>query len=516
VSAPGIPAAAPSSEAVAAREARAPRGQWRVWLVPASLAVVVLAAGFIYWPSTRSLLTEWFDVPASAYRHGSLIVLVTLWLLVRGAREYESPAETRGSAVLPLAALAATSVAWLIALRAGVQVAHQALLPILIWLAIRVVFGPRIALRSLVPVGLLYSAVPVWHVLVPALQSMTVSVVSTMLRIVAVPAYVTGDFVHIRSGVFHVEDGCAGLHYFIVAATIALLQGELRCDRPVTRGKLIALAAALALVSNWLRVLVIIVAGDLTDMQSYLVRVDHSVFGWAVFAVAMVVFLLVARRMPVGPERAPPAGAGATAPPGAMRAAAVALIAAAVGPAWMMLLPARAAVAPNVAVPDAIAGWKGPAEPCHGRWRPQYGTADLQLQREFTRDGAAVCVFTATYLAQHQDKELIGFSTSPYAPQAEVVSATSREAAGRAINEVQLGNEAGSDRLVWYAYVVGDRELRRGAAAQLSYAVGTLHGAPASSVYAISASCVPDCASARELLTDFLPHVKVGSLARPN
>jgi hypothetical protein len=52
--------------------------------------------------------------------------------------------------------------------------------------------------------------------------------------------------------------------------------------------------------------------------------------------------------------------------------------------------------------------------------------------------------------------------------------------------------------------------MRRGIAAQLSYALGTLHGAPAASVYAISASCVPDCAAAREALTAFLPHVIVG------
>jgi EpsI family protein len=512
VSAPEIPGAASPRAGI---ESRAAQLQWRVWVVPSALVAVVLVTSFLYWPSTHSLLIEWFDVPASAYRHGSLIVLVTLWLLVRGAREDAGPAEKRRASLVPLVALAATSLAWLIALRAGVQVAHQALLPILIWLVIRAIFGAHIALRALVPVGLLYSAVPVWHVLVPALQSMTVSVVSTLLRVVAVPAYVTGDYVHIRSGVFHVEDGCAGLHYFIVAATIAILQGELRGDRLLARGKLLALAAGLALISNWLRVFIIIVAGDLTDMQSYLVRVDHSVFGWIVFAVAMVVFLLISRRMPTEPETEG-APAGATAPPGVLRAAVIAMLAAAIGPAWMLLLPTRAALAQNVSVPATIAGWAGPAEPCHGRWRPQYVSADLQAQREYSRDGAFVCVFTATYLSQHQDKELIGFSTSPYAPQAEVVSAGTREISGRVINEVQLGNEAGSDRLVWYAYVVGERELRRGAAAQLGYALGTLHGAPAASVYAISASCLPDCTSARRLLTDFLPHVTVGAPARPN
>jgi exosortase len=482
--------------------------------VPAALAAIVVLTGLIYWPSTESLLVEWFDVPSSAYRHGSLIVLITMWLLMRDARENPQPVAPGAAMFLPLAGLVVTSVTWLIAVRAGVQVAHQALLPIIVWLNVRIVFGQRIAAQSLVPVGLLYSAIPIWHVFVPALQKMTVSVVSTLLRIVSIPAYVTGDYVHIRSGVFHIEDGCAGLHYFIVAATIAALHGELRGDRRAARLYSLGLAIALALVSNWLRVFIIIVAGDLTDMQHYLVRVDHSRFGWVVFAVAMVVFLVLRRGHPVPdvPREATALAAGAVSAPGTRAVAfASALLASLIGPAWLLIAPVRAAAAPNVAIPAAIEGWAGPAEPCHGRWRPQYATADLHSQLEFTRGAAAVCAYVATYLIQHQDKELIGFSTQAYDPDSEVVSATTREVAGRALNEVQLGNEKSADRIVWYAFAVGESEMRRGVAAQLSYALGTLYGAPAASVYAISASCVPDCATARQLLTEFLPHVKVGT-----
>ena len=485
------------------------RIDWRSWRVPAALAAVVLLTGIVYWPSTQSLWFEWFEVPSSAYRHGSLIVLISLWLLMREAHDDPQALEP-GTSLLPLAFLLATSVAWLIAVRAGVQVAHQALLPIVIWLNVRLVFGSRIAMKALAPVGLLYSAIPVWHVFVPALQAMTVSVVSGLLRIVAIPAYVTGDYVHIRSGVFHIEDGCAGLHYFIVAATIAVLHGELRGDRLGTRLYLFGLAIALALVSNWLRVFTIIVAGDLTEMQHYLVRVDHSVFGWVVFAVAMVVFLLLAGRRPVlapEPREAGDPPARAASSYGMARVAALALVASAVGPAWSLIAPVRPAAAPNVAVPAAIEGWSGPTESCHGRWRPQYETADLQVHREFTRAGTPVCFYSATYLSQHQDKELVGYATQPYGPDSEIVSTEIREVAGRTVNEVQLGNERGADRIVWYAYVVGESEMRRGIAAQLSYALGTLHGAPAASVYAISASCVPDCAIARGALADFLPHV---------
>lgn len=483
------------------------RVEWRSWLAAGVLAGIVLVTAALYWPSTQSLLHEWFEVPSSAYSHGSLVVLLAVWLAIRAVRAQSAPAAPDARPLLWLGLLALLSAAWLIAFRAGIQVLHQALLPVLVWLGVRIVLGRRIALLSAVPIGLLYSAIPVWHAAVPALQAMTVSVVRTLLRVAGIPAYVAGDFVTIRSGVFHVEDGCAGLHYFIVAATIAVIYGELRADGRRVRIWLLALGMALALLSNWLRVFIIIMAGYLTDMQSYLVRVDHSRFGWAVFALAMIVFLLLGRLWPASePRDAAASTAGATR--GVARMLPWAALAAALGPAWALLAPVRAAAAPNVSMPSAIAGWAGPRESCQGRWRPEFPAADMHEQREFSRAGQTVCVYIAGYLSQHQDKELIGYWSSLYSPESEVVSSAVREAAGRTLNEVRLGDERAADRIVWYSYAVGAREMRRGIEAQLSYAFGTLSGAPAAAVFALSARCLPDCAAARRALGEFLPYVR--------
>jgi hypothetical protein len=228
------------------------------------------------------------------------------------------------------------------------------------------------------------------------------------------------------------------------------------------------------------------------------------------------VFVLIARNWRSGDalpdSRAAPAGETvALRPSGALRAAALAVAVAAAGPAWLLLAPARAAGTPNVSIAPTVAGWDGPYEPCRANWHPRYDGADLQAQREFAHHGHAVCAYVATYLSQRQDKELIGYFNLPYARNAEWVSGTARAAAGRVINEVQLGGEAGADRLVWFGYFVGARGMRRGIEAQLAYGVATLAAAPASSVYAISADCVPDCASARRLLGEFLPNIRVGN-----
>ena len=480
------------------------------WTASAAALAIFIGTALIYWPSTQSLFVEWFDTPSSSYTHGPLVVGLVLWLLFRATRGMEFAGARGGELLVCAVAALGLSFTWLIAWRAGIQVAHQALLPVIILVNLALVLGRRPAKASLMPLVILGSAIPVWHLLLPLLQALTVKVVGAMLRIVNVPAYVEGDFVYIRSGVFHVEDGCSGLHYFIVAVTIALLSGELRGDHWRTRGALLALAATLALVSNWIRVLIIIVAGYLTDMQHFLVRVDHGNFGWVVFAVTMFAYVFIVRRWR-HPEPQPgeaPARAGREpSRRGSAVAAAVALVATAGVPLWARTMPVGAAERPNLRLPVAVHGWAGPTESCESGWRPQYATADWQQLQEYRNGHHTVCLYLASYLSQHQGKELIGYLQSIHEPGADVVAARVLEKSGVAINELQLGSRAGVDRLIWYAYAIGDSPVRRGVEAQLKYAIGTLRGPRAASVYAVSAECAPDCATARESLATFLPHV---------
>ncbi len=500
-------------------EARAPAGAAAVaapdadralaaWLTSALLVVVVLGTAGLYWPSTQSLLHEWLEVPTSVYGHGPLLVIVALALIVRAvqaARLAPAPEwDARWWVVLALA-----SVAWLVALRTGIQVAHQLMVPVLIWLAIRTLMGPRIAALSLVPIGLIYSAIPVWHVAIPVLQDLTVLVVRTLLRVVGIAAYAEGDFIYIRGAVFHVEDGCAGLRYFTVGVAVAAVVGALRGDGWRSYFKLIALAVSLTILANWLRVFIVIVAGHLTNMQHYLVRVEHVKFGWLVFALAMLIFLMVVRRWPAAREARPelPPSVARVAPGGVL----LALAALVSGPAWSWLAPVRPAVAVNVSLPETVNGWQAVAEGCRESWQPSFASADRESLREFTGEGGSVCAYVASYLVQRQDKELIGYGSQVYG-SAQVRAVDALEIVGRGVNEMRIAAVAGPERIVWYTYAVGSREMRRGIEAQLRYAVGTLHGSPAASVMALSAVCLPDCDAARERLSRFLPNIQVGDV----
>ena len=63
-------------------------------------------------------------------------------------------------------------------------------------------------------------------------------------------------------------------------------------------------AGALAVLANWIRVLVIVDAGYTTQMRHVLVSRGHYMFGWVLFTTIMVAFVWLLAR----PYRRPASG----------------------------------------------------------------------------------------------------------------------------------------------------------------------------------------------------------------
>src|ERR1700722_6618222 len=264
-----------------------------VWLI---IALVTA----LYWPTAQSYSLLWTDLDSRGYTHGYLIAAMCLALIYMRRNELTGP--TSPPAAGAYVALVLLGLGWLLAYRAGIQSAHQLVFPIILWTAIYAVFGARIGRSCLFAVGFLYFALPIWGIINGALQSLTVAATHLILLLIGLPARFDGNFVEIPEGTFAIEGGCSGLHFMVVGLAIAAYYGELHRDTLRHRTLLVGLAGALALLSNWLRVSVVIEAGHLTNMQSYLVRVSHYGFGWVVFATAMVAFFLLGSRLPAPPD----------------------------------------------------------------------------------------------------------------------------------------------------------------------------------------------------------------------
>ena len=269
----------------------------RLWLIAMLACVVAL----VYWPSSVFLYQRWSDTAATTYTHGWLILLVCVALTIRARRELAA-APTQPAPLAHLA-LAGAILAWLVCYRASIESLEVALLPVIFWLAATAAFGWAVGRLLLFPVAYLYFALPIWYP--TPLQDLTVLAMHGLLTITGPAALFTGDVIHIPNGTFRIEEGCSGLHFMIVGLAVAALYGEQQRDPWRIRAWQLALMAALAVLANWVRVYTVIEAGYLTDMQSYLVRVSHYGFGWAVFAATLVVFFWLVTRF--GPDTVPAA-----------------------------------------------------------------------------------------------------------------------------------------------------------------------------------------------------------------
>jgi exosortase A len=477
------------------------RSESQRWWPVAILLGLFCGAFLLLWPTAQSLVTAWEDIELTTYTHGYLIVAISAWLLFRDRDLFASLADR----ALPLACvpLAMLSLLWLICVRAGIQTGHQVLLPVLLWLAVLATTGLRAARATAFAIGYLYFAIPVWGSLTGILQDTTVAAVDLLLRITGVTAYVQGNVVELAAGTFVIEGGCSGLHFFIVGVALSVLYGEVHRDSWRNRALLVLLAVGLALVTNWLRVYIIILAGYLTDMQHYLVRVEHYRFGWVIFAITMIAFFLIARRLPVAPPRPQSTQADISTPKRSLFAVALALGALAFGPLWNLFMPVRAASLPsaNEMLPRSVASWTGPDDAFDTPWKPVFNGADQQQFGRYSDGARSVEVYVADYATQAQGRELVGYDNSVVGAGAETLSEARDPTSGPAI-DVTIRERDGSHSAIRYFYRVGGLRTDRGTLAQVWYGVSSLVGAPRSSIVAMRAECRPDCAAAQGAFAD--------------
>lgn len=146
--------------------------------------------------------------------------------------------------------------------------------------------------RVIFPAAFLILIVPMWGPLALILQSISVNAVNFMMGFTGIPTYVEGNFVSIPAGVFEIAGGCSGLRYFIVSIAISSLYVFLNMKN--TRNIMLFISVAIigALVTNWIRITLLIIIGDYTDMTSSLMT-DHNNFGWFIFAPFMILLFVL-------------------------------------------------------------------------------------------------------------------------------------------------------------------------------------------------------------------------------
>jgi exosortase len=475
----------------------------RLWML-AVLAIIVSAT---FWPSTAVLLAQWSDFVNITFTHGWLILAVCIWLVARAGPDIRlAPARPWALAQL---VLIAGVLAWMVSFRASIQDLHVTIFPALFWLAAAAAFGWRVARLLIFPVGFFVFALPSWAQLGNPLQELTVLAMRLLLGMTGPAAEIRGDLIHIPNGSFRIEEGCSGLHFMIVGLAVAALHGELRRDSIRLRIAGLVLMAVLALLANWVRVYVIIQAGYLTDMRSYLVSVSHYWFGWGVFAVALVVFFWVANRWPsqMPATRLETEVVSDVARANDVRGFVVAVVLVVALPLISVLVRAVRPPAPLSDVPFVVlsAPWFAAPPGSDSSWWPEFAGADdteyLQVEKPGT---APVEVFRARYRQQRQGAELVGGTSSLLGPQLRWRGEQRQSTPAGIFGETEAADAKEHRSLIWWRYQIGDRSFTRALPCQLWYGLTATLSSPQSSLIALRANCQGDCAGARRQLNELV------------
>ncbi len=488
----------PSSESTPQRPA------WRPLVLLFGLWAAVIAA---YWPSARALDALWRNTSEETYTHGYLILLISLWLVVRERRRLlAAPVRLVPAALIALLLL---SVAWVFAWRASIQELHLLLLPLILWTAILAAFGWRSARILAFPVGYLYFAMPVWSDINGVVQTLSAKMTGALIFLTGLPAFMQGDYVQLPGGAIEIAASCSGLHALIVGLALATLYGKV-ADVPLRRRWLwIAVMGLMSLVVNWIRIFTVITAAVFTDMHSSLVR-SHYWLGWWLFAAAFALFLWwTGRRSQLARDEGVPDAGPVTAETGPSighrTVAVLATIAAlAVLPLASYGLDALHADATPVSIAWSAhpAGWQ--ARPGQaGEWAPRFRRPSAASLRRYTdANGRAVEVFTVAYRVQTQDAKLLSFWNHLLAGRGRF-----REIAERIVSsptgpwrELRVSDASGARSVIWVRYRVGDRRFVEPRLSQLWYGVRALVSPPVSSLTALRSVCAPDCRAAETRL----------------
>lgn len=472
------------------------------------VAAVVGLVALLTTQTIQQIVGELADTKDGLAQAG-LIVLIAAWIVCR-RRRVLSRVPLHQTPLLAIA-LAASSLVWALAQRAGISALAQLCIPVLIWLALAAIYGSKFAGAIGFAVAYLAFALPVWSVLTPVLQSASVHATTLALQLSRIPAYVHGTYFDLPSGTFEIESGCAGLHFFLAGLSLAALIGEVNDEPLRNRLLLLIFGAMLAIVGNWVRIYCVILAGYLTNMQHYLVRVDHYWFGWGVFCVAMCVLVAIARKLrdPEVPLHAPvnePARLWTV----SFKCLTIVGCAVAVGPAALAIRPLQPVDDVALALPVQRIEWPALAE-SGSDWTPYFEGSDRSVRAAYG-SGDHIDVFAAAYAYQLQGKELSGYDNRLVSEGEHVLVRSTKARADHTYGVIHVKNAGGKLETIWFAYVVGQRFFTSASAQQLYYALRTFVGPVQSSVIALRMACDDECGNSDRAIEQFAKTMHMSSI----
>ncbi|TLU65780.1 exosortase [Thalassotalea litorea] len=254
--------------------------------------------------NTPILTTLWrhsFD--DGTYSHAYLIPLISGYLFYDGCRRGELELRNHFSKIA-LAMLLFSCLCMIITVRAQISIGYWLSFIMILTSASLMVFKARLAV--IFPTVYLIFLLPLWGSLTGGLQDMSVAAASFLLQFTDIPFFVQDQFISLPAGNFEVANGCSGLRYLLVSLAISSLYVFLYIRNYRSAAIFIGFAIIGALVTNWIRIVSLILIGQYTNMESELMT-DHNNFGWYLYVPFMIILFYLGNKLADQNEATQPA-----------------------------------------------------------------------------------------------------------------------------------------------------------------------------------------------------------------
>jgi exosortase A len=263
---------------------------WIVLLFTCAIAV--------FWPTLWQMESIWRH--SETYMHGYFIVPMSLYMI--WTRRESLHGLVMQPAVLPALLLIPVCLLWLAAYAIDVGFVTHISQVVAFQLILWHVLGNDIARKIRFPLLFLIFAAPFGESLTPILQDLTADMSVALLRLVDIPVYRQGLYIHTPVSVFEVAVACSGLNFLISSTVISLLFASMYFSKFYKQIIFVLFVPMLAILANGLRAFLLIFIGETTNM-AWGFGDDHYYYGWAVFAITILISFRIGEWFSDPPEQ---------------------------------------------------------------------------------------------------------------------------------------------------------------------------------------------------------------------
>jgi exosortase A len=356
---------------------------------------------------------------SSTFNHCLLILPILIWLVLQ---RKELLLELVPKPWLPaLLYGVAGAGGWLLGDAAGLAVARQLGLIMMLQGAVAALLGPNVTRGLLFPLFYMFFLVPIGEEAVPALQMLTAKMCMLFLGWTGIPAHIDGIFITTPTALFRVAEACAGAKFLIAMVAYGALVANLCFKSWLRRALFLAACVVVPIIANGVRAFGTIYVAHHYGLE-FAVGFDHVFYGWIFFGLVIALIMAISWRFfdkradaaAFDPAQLMSDVQPTTTP---LRMMAALLLIAAAPAAWSANIAARPSPVPErIALPE-VKGWQivpyAPTVP----WTPRFDGANHYLFGRYRNaEGDEADLFVAVFDKQEEGRELVGFGQGAIDP----------------------------------------------------------------------------------------------------